>query len=422
MASKRSGGTTMAHNMRTHALGKGSVLLGMVALVVGLWLGQGLAPVAYAATFTVNSTDDAVDASPGDGFCDTGRLAPPAPASPECTLRAAIQEANALPGDDEISLPAGTYVLSAPSVCAFVSAFGGFFSEVANLLCVRSNLSITGAGADTTIIDGNHLDRVIWVGSGVTASISGVTVTHGVQRGGSFIGGGAGILNHGTLTLAESVVRQNSADVGGGGITNIGTLTLTNSVVSSNSTGGDGGGINNLHTGPFGATSVGTLTLINSTISDNNSTGGFIRSGGGIITNNSSVTITGSTISGNSTGGDGGGIADGGGTLLTLTNSTISGNTAFTGGGINNACSIAFCSTVNLNNVTIANNVANVGGGISNGANQIINLKNTLSAGNTASSGPDCAALAPGELTSQGYNLIQNTASCIILNRDFSII
>src|SRR5438445_10327441 len=62
--------------------------------------------VTYADTFTVNSTTDAVDANPGDGTCAT--------AGSVCTLRAAIQEANAHAGDDTIDVPAGTYVLAIP--------------------------------------------------------------------------------------------------------------------------------------------------------------------------------------------------------------------------------------------------------------------------------------------------------------------
>src|SRR5262245_23655024 len=54
---------------------------------------------AYAASFTVNSPADAVDAIPGNGAC--------ASAAGDCTLRAAIQEANALPGADTITLPSG---------------------------------------------------------------------------------------------------------------------------------------------------------------------------------------------------------------------------------------------------------------------------------------------------------------------------
>ena len=58
------------------------------------------APQARAATFTVNSTDDAPDALGGDGVCAT--------LNGTCTLRAAIQEANALPGLDTIAFAIGS--------------------------------------------------------------------------------------------------------------------------------------------------------------------------------------------------------------------------------------------------------------------------------------------------------------------------
>ena len=50
---------------------------------------------SFAHVFTVNSTGDGADASPGDGSCDDG--------SGNCTLRAAIQEANAASGSDLIA-------------------------------------------------------------------------------------------------------------------------------------------------------------------------------------------------------------------------------------------------------------------------------------------------------------------------------
>ncbi len=88
-----------------------------------------------AATFVVNTTDDANDAAPGDGICQTINL--------NCTLRAAITEANALAGDDIITLPAGTYTQTLAGV------------EDANAsgdLDILSNITINGAGSATTII------------------------------------------------------------------------------------------------------------------------------------------------------------------------------------------------------------------------------------------------------------------------------
>ena len=61
---------------------------------------------SWAYNFTVNSTEDAVDANPGDTFCET------APGNRICTLRAAIQEANSFPIEHNITLPKGPYNLT----------------------------------------------------------------------------------------------------------------------------------------------------------------------------------------------------------------------------------------------------------------------------------------------------------------------
>src|SRR3989442_3029018 len=102
-----------------------------------------VAPAA-AATFTVNDTADAVDAAPGDGSCAT--------AGGTCTLRAAIQEANAHTGADTIMVPAGTHLLTIP----------GRGEDAAGTRCldITDDVTITGAGAPTTILDGNGIDRV----------------------------------------------------------------------------------------------------------------------------------------------------------------------------------------------------------------------------------------------------------------------
>src|SRR5688572_28974328 len=54
--------------------------------------------VAPVLTLTVNMLADAADAAVGNGQCDTDQ----ATAGDQCTLRAAIQEANAIFGDDVI--------------------------------------------------------------------------------------------------------------------------------------------------------------------------------------------------------------------------------------------------------------------------------------------------------------------------------
>ena len=198
------------------------------SIVTGIaLLGVFFAVPAQAAVFTVNTNVDvANDANPGDGVCD---IAPP---TRTCTLRAAIQEANALPGADQIILAP----LPAPN--AYV------LTPVAELV-ITDHLTMTGGGASTTIIDGNRSvrpnSRVLVAGSGITVNISGVTI-----RNGGTGGGGGGIFNAGTVTLTNSTVSGNNAGENGGGIYNgDGTVTLTNSTVSGNNAGEDGGGISN---------------------------------------------------------------------------------------------------------------------------------------------------------------------------------
>jgi CSLREA domain-containing protein len=209
-----------------------------VALLTPL-LGVFVSASAQAAVFTVNSSADVVDTNPGNGVCET------APGNGVCTLRAAIQEANALAGADEIILPS----LPPPN---------SYLLTIATELGITGNLTITGGGASTTIIDGNKSvrpnGRVLVIGSGITVNINGVTI----RNGGTGITGG-GIFNGGTLTLTNSTVSGNAAGNDGAGIFNdAATLTLINSTVSGNTAGHDGGGIRN-----FGTANVFSSTIAN---------------------------------------------------------------------------------------------------------------------------------------------------------------
>ncbi|MCA3748338.1 MAG: CSLREA domain-containing protein [Rubrobacter sp.] len=132
-----------------------------------------------------------------------------------------------------------------------------------------------------------------------------------------------------------------------------------------------------------GIFNVGTLTLTNSTVSGNE-TSGY----GGGIANGGTLTLDGSTVSDNSANNDGGGISDYGGTL-TLTNSTVSGNTSRRhAGGIQN-----LFGTLTLTNSTVSDNSASmVGGGvyIYDGDTTI---ENSTITGNTAPEGAGVASL-----------------------------
>ena len=387
---------------------------------LGIFFWLVTAAYAQAAVFTVNTNVDLPDASPGNGVCDA------VPPNNTCTLRAAIEEANALPGADQIILPPNTYVLT------IVSQLG-----------ITGSLTIIGGGASTTIIDGNKSVRpnsrvLVVAGSGITVNISGVTI-----RNGGTGGRGGGIFNVGILTLTNSTVSGNNAVGGGGGILNDngGTATLTNSTVSGNNAVGDGGGILN--------DNVSTLTLTNSTVSGNTTD----DDGGGIVNDHASgATLTNCTVSGNDAGDDGGGIRNfgttnifsstiannraglnhtptnfGGGGVhnfggtVTLTNSTVSGNVARThGGGIFVEMGIvaSFSSTIANNRADAESNGSGVGGGVYNWSElgAMFNFQNTIIANNQVGSNPNNIRDCAGVLNSQGYNLIRTTPAgeCVV--------
>jgi len=247
------------------------------------------------------------DPNPGDNIDDTGAIVTPPP-GPEVqpALREAIQAANndaafggctAGNGDDTITLQALTYTLTIPGANNDLNQTGD--------LDIRSNITINGVEATSTIIDGGTLDRVVDVLFGTAFSIANVTI-----RNGSVNGTGGGIDNSGVMTIADSTISGNTAtgsSGGGGGIDNnsSGTLTITNSTISGNAvtgSSGNGGGIDN----------SGTLTLTNSTVSGNLASGNAGR-GGGIANQNGTANVTFTTITGNSATKGGGGILANGG-------------------------------------------------------------------------------------------------------------
>lgn len=332
-----------------------------------------------AGTFTVNSAADTVDASPGDGICADG--------VGNCTLRAAIMEANALSSADTITLPTGIYTLTIPGTYENVAATGD--------LDITGNLTINGAGAASTIIQACDasanpscvgIDRVFDVLDAASLTLNGLTIRNGYAASEPFgrVGGGirvgtllpweGGSGTNSSLVLNDSRVLNNTASGHGGGISNIGMVTVNNSVIAGNqaaSTYSGGGILNNLG---------GSLTMTNSTISGNAAAGG-----GGIFNNPGSLPAT-----------------------ITVTNSTISGNTAtvgYGGGLFQNAG--GYFGPVSLTNTTVtANQAAGSGGGLFIAGS--LTLKNSIVGGNVATVNPDCS----GTVASQGHNLIQDPAGC----------
>src|SRR5205085_982257 len=155
------------------------------------------------------------------------------------------------------------------------------------------NVGIQGPGADLLNISGGGHGYIFSVDGQTTVAISGMTLSDGR----SFIGGA--IINSGTLTIKNCVIRDNTAFDSGGGIFSTDTLILQNTVVRNN-VAGDGGGI----------FSDGLLTVTASTLSGNSAIApnGFGGYGGGINALGT-VILDRSTLSGNHARDAGGGVS-----------------------------------------------------------------------------------------------------------------
>jgi hypothetical protein len=207
-------------------------------------------------------------------------------------------------------------------------------------LNVGFDLTIVGANASTTIVDGGHSSTTISV-SRTTAHVNLAQLT--IRNGSGLSHGGGGIYNLGTLTITNTTVSGNSSDDTvaavsglGGGIYNAGTLTIHDTTISGNS-------IARFRMGAFpyggGVYNTGRLTIVNSTITANLAWDYWpsgVPNGGGMANVGGTVAISNSTISNNgalihtpfgTVGTDGGGVSNRGNGGVTFQNSILSYNT-----------------------------------------------------------------------------------------------
>lgn len=418
-------------------------------------------------TFAVDSTLDEVDATIGDGLC----VSTP---SGKCTVRAAIQETNALVGKDIIDVPVGTYTLTILGVSEDAAASGD--------LDITDDVKIDGASGIAEI-DGDLIDRVFDIDPGDTAIdvelfdlriTNGMTVATeygaGVNSGSSSTTSlhiertffddnttadfGGGLFNASDLTLVDVEFRNNMAKDGGGyyeggttvaSLTNVNffentatddagaiylattAITLDRGLFYENTAVDRGGAVlaeesftlttGSFHKntadmgGAFFATSGAAVTIHDVTMDDNGAT-----TSGGAVYNLEAFDMTSSTVKSNVAGVDGGGFLNSGAGILDLRNVTISGNQAkVNGGGVAN-----YGDLVDMNNVTTTLNIADSdtnASGTGGGAFAMstvgldFEISNTIIGNNGfPASSPDCA----GPITSAGYNLIEDTTGCAI--------
>jgi len=319
--------------------------------VVTLWYTTGC---VAGPTYIVNTTADLVDASPGDGVC--------ASASGTCSLRAAIQEANATPGGNNIRVPPGTYTLTI--------AEPGNGGITGGDLDVTDTLRLGPTGASKPVIAAGGEFRVFELDAGFVR-LDSLVIRNGDAQG--QLEGGGLLITAGTLVWGFYLdIRDNRAFSRGGGVMSYGSLVLFDSQIRDNEVAARGGGVR--------ASATAITTLWYSTVSGN------VANIGGGIHNDGTLSVFNSTVSGNTAEFGGGGMYSAG--IATLANATIAFNQS-------------------------TNNEPERTGGVWVGDDGDMTIRNTIIArnDNTFPGMPnDCS----GTLLSQGYNLVQDASGCTI--------
>ena len=258
------------------------------------------------------------------------------------------------------------------------------------------NLDAGPASVTNCRFSDNDADEV---GGGINNQHSTMTVTASIFSGNHATAGGA--IGHidpsgRTLSVATSTISGNSADGGGGIYNESGVLTVTDSIFSDNSA-IIGGAIDN---------NLGTLSVTTSTLAGNSAS--WI--GGGVFTSlDATCAVRACTVANNYADDAGGGIYNEGG--LTVTNSTLAGNTAFfTGGAIH-----THLGTLSLITSTISGNGADSGGGILVESGMIA-VSNTIIA--NSRTGGDCTSLQGPIVPDGSHNLIEDASSACGLTND----
>ncbi len=311
---------------------------------------------AYEVTapFVVDDLTDAVDDDPTDDLCQTVGLT--------CTLRAAVQQANEIPGMNEIELGAGTHLLSIAGTDEDIAATGD--------LDLDTPVSIRGAGTGSTIVNGAGLDRVFDVGTPDhtptnapdLARIEDVSIT----------GGDAGLDNGGAIATSRDLRVER--------LFLFGNDARRGSAISS------------VHSGTFSPTEPYTVEVVESTVTFNS---------GALPLYLADARVTGSAIVDNtatiSTNGGAGEFVD-----LFLENSTVSRNDSASTGAF-------FAQRAIIESSTIYDNSSD----FAPGALFLLDLSvlhNSIIAGNVAGGSLDQCSFNPGAVTSFGYNVTDTAA------------
>jgi predicted outer membrane repeat protein len=315
------------------------------------------------AVLTVNSPLE--NNTPGDGLV---------------TLREAIRAANQNTTTDLGQTGSGADTIQ------IASSVTGTISIVFGEFVISESLTIVGPGQDVLTIDAHDASRIFnFTAQSGDFTLSDLTLTRGRVQGNTTLGGaginkgGTGLLKLERVNITEcTAVYTGSFNFAHGGAVSVegGTLTVVSSLLSGNQASGTaarGGAI---------ASRARIVNIIDSVIENNKAMGS--GQGGGIHAQYYSLadspvelTLTGSTIRGNTAGSGGGIYVNRAGVII---GGTISDNQASNGGGIYAS------SGVVLQRVTVhGNSSASMGGGVRSGGGGTVE-SSTIS-GNTSGGG-----------------------------------
>ena len=326
-----------------------------------------------------------------------------------CALRDAVSAADAA-GTGNITFDSTVF-----SSSQTIYPLNAIYSNAGDSINPLASISITGPAGGVTL-DGTNFTNItgsglLHFGMGRTVSLSGLTLQNSP-------GPALSIYENANATIASCTFRANhvgidAEDPGNDGL--VPSVTVTNSTFANNAndpSNGQGGGIfvnpgivsvtgstlsgNSAAQGGAAYIGAGTLAFTNSTINGNTASSGggiYIDQPGGIAT----LAVNDTSFTGNqATNGGGGGLFVNQGSA-TIQYSTFSGNSSIANGGAINSG-----GTVTLTNVTVSGNSSNTfAGGIDN-EGLSFTLSNTIVAGNTSGANPD----GIGGFTSGGHNLI----------------
>ncbi|MCC6327391.1 MAG: PxKF domain-containing protein [Acidobacteria bacterium] len=256
-------------------------------------------------------------------------------------------------------------------------------------IVIDRDLTIQGPGANFLTVSGNNASRIFLVSAGVSAGITGLTLSGGNGVGTALSTLGGALANSGgTVDLNSMVITGNTAAGGGGVYNRGGSITIRDTTISGNTSSFVGGGLSNKR---FTGDGTALVTVLNSTISGNSA-----PFGAAVHNQGSTLAMTNTTVSGNTT-----------------TGSDPSGGA----GGLENAAAL-FDTNATLDSCTFNGNQSTGLGPLADeiysgnfGNVSTVTLRNTIVGGSSATSAPNLIAYtdgvipALGAITSLGYNL-----------------